>query len=522
MDPIEDPSEDSDDDSEPDDRGEVTLWFDKIAPLLTIFRTVSLSLIVQFGTYIAIDEMMIRFFGRSHFTHRMKNKPVKEGYKWFVMADSKTSYVYNITPDGRTAGNNGRGADEVVIEEGDGKILSCIKHLVQPLVEETKKTGKKFIIAMDNYFTLPRVCKMLRDYTIGVVGTGRFRSGWPGKHVTEIDASQVTFNELFWSVDEFGTMLLRWMDNGLVFMVTTVHTIMDIAFCSRKKPRVTDLNKRHVDKVWGKFGTYFIISFMLTIFYAYNHILTHLLLSILLSRTGKVCIWIPQAIDDYNHWMCGVDLCDQKVAYYHPDLRCYRNWIPMFLQLLSLIRVNCYIIYLFHHPLNKEKGTTYKTHKDFTMAIVTHLMDRAKFEIEKSNARKSKTQKRLRDYTEIIDRTDMDILEEFESQQAEEEEEPPKKRRRATRTSFKNVQRLPVIRLQEPRHLHVMGKLGGASGRPGCEFCKFMWKTKKYYGRETGTFDKDVKRTTLGCLHCDVPLCKNHFNIFHDYDSTSA
>ena len=146
MDPIEDPSEDSDDDSEPDDRGEVTLWFDKIAPLLTIFRTVSLSLIVQFGTYIAIDEMMIRFCGRSHFTHRMKNKPVKEGYKWFVMADSKTSYVYNITPDGRTAGNNGRGADEVVIEEGDGKILSCIKHLVQPLVGETKKQVRNLLL----------------------------------------------------------------------------------------------------------------------------------------------------------------------------------------------------------------------------------------------------------------------------------------------------------------------------------------------------------------------------------------
>eukprot|EP00957_Ditylum_brightwellii_P198476 15126880-Ditylum_brightwellii.AAC.1 len=70
----------------------------------------------------------------------MKNKPVKEGYKWFVMTDSKTSYVHNITPDGQTTGNNGQGAYEVVIEEGDSKRLSCIKHLVQPLVEETKRT----------------------------------------------------------------------------------------------------------------------------------------------------------------------------------------------------------------------------------------------------------------------------------------------------------------------------------------------------------------------------------------------
>eukprot|EP00957_Ditylum_brightwellii_P019898 1500969-Ditylum_brightwellii.AAC.1 len=65
----------------------------------------------------------------------------------------------------------------------------------------------------------------------------------------------------------------------------------------------------------------------------------------------------------------------------------------------------------------------------------------------------------------------MEILEEFEAQQ---EEEPPKKHRRAARAPCKIVQRLPVIRLQEPRHLHMMGRLEGANGRPGCEFCKFM------------------------------------------------
>eukprot|EP00957_Ditylum_brightwellii_P034964 2649924-Ditylum_brightwellii.AAC.1 len=77
----------------------------------------------------------------------------------------------------------------------------------------------------------------------------------------------------------------------------------------------------------------------------------------------------------------------------------------------------------------------------------------------------------------------MDILEEFEAQQAEQEEEPHKKRRRAARTSCKIVQTLPVIR------------------RPGCEFCKFTWKSKKYHGKETVTSDKYMKRATLGCLH---------------------
>ena len=37
----------------------------------------------------------------------------------------------------------------------------------------------KFCIAMDNYFTLPKLIKKLRDLQIGVVGTSRFKKNWP-------------------------------------------------------------------------------------------------------------------------------------------------------------------------------------------------------------------------------------------------------------------------------------------------------------------------------------------------------
>ena len=39
------------------------VWFLKVFPLLSIFRTVSLSFVVTFGTFMAIDEMMIFFLG---------------------------------------------------------------------------------------------------------------------------------------------------------------------------------------------------------------------------------------------------------------------------------------------------------------------------------------------------------------------------------------------------------------------------------------------------------------------------
>ena len=53
---------------------------------------------------------------------------------------------------------------------------------------------KYFVIAMEDYFTLSKVMTMLREFTIGVVGTARFHSGRPGKIFKEIDDRKINFN----------------------------------------------------------------------------------------------------------------------------------------------------------------------------------------------------------------------------------------------------------------------------------------------------------------------------------------
>ena len=103
---------------------------------------------------------------------------------------------------------------------------------------------------MDNYFTLPKLMEMLCDFMIGFLGTTRFRPGWPGQNGKEIDDTQINFNELFWSVDSFGTLLINLMDNVLVLLVTIVQKSMDVKKCLRRIPIVNKNNKRHVDRVW--------------------------------------------------------------------------------------------------------------------------------------------------------------------------------------------------------------------------------------------------------------------------------
>ena len=71
-------------------------------------------------------------------------------------------------------------------------------------------------------------------------------------------------------------------------------------------------NKNHVDTFWGE--------------------------------NGKANVKRPTLIDDYNHWMGGFDLSDQRISYYHPDIRCRRNWVPICIQLLSIIRNNSFLV----------------------------------------------------------------------------------------------------------------------------------------------------------------------------------
>ena len=54
---------------------------------------------------------------------------------------------------------------------------------------------------------------------------------------------------------------------------------------------------------------------------------------------------IPVWINDYNHFMLGVDLADQIRCYHSKHLKCRRNWLPLFLFILQVSIVNSYILF---------------------------------------------------------------------------------------------------------------------------------------------------------------------------------
>ena len=340
----------------------------------------------------------------------------------------------------------------------------------------TKDSMAKFVIAMDNYFTKPSVMKRLRDMNIGVVGTSQMQKNWPPKALRDVQKETSSFNDFYYDVDEYGTLVGRWMDNNFVLCVSTVHKVGQVIKRERRRPRLTDTNKNHVNKIWG--------------------------------NAGKQAIYIPVLIDDYNQLMGGVDVCDQRIAYYHPDLHCNRIWIPMFMQTMSIIRNNSYVVY----RTNNDKPMT---QKHFVMKMIKALMKKAHYHTLNPQDTHS------RDTREI-----QSMKRRLQTEAAVRAKQPKKLKQKPSINDF-------PMRFHRPLKCHVAVQYNGCRGT--CVVCRDLWKKGKkerkdeIVRRELNKLDtsslqwhKANKRIKQVCHYCTTKdlvcyLCDEHFNMFHQH-----
>jgi hypothetical protein len=134
-------------------------WWYKIEPLssylLPLFRQYYIP-----SSYVAIDELIVRCFGRSAYTYKMPNKPIKQGYKLYDIADH--GYVYSWIWSSKKYGLEG-----ILPQEG----LTNTGALVHALISTLPRSG--ITIYMDNYFTSVPLFESLRTKAYGAVGTTR-------------------------------------------------------------------------------------------------------------------------------------------------------------------------------------------------------------------------------------------------------------------------------------------------------------------------------------------------------------
>ena len=103
------------------------------------------------GSAVAIDEIMVRFHGRSIDTCKMPNKPIKQGYKIFALADN--GYVWHFQLSSRQ--HRIRELKKVDELTPTGSMVLQMAQLLP------KVSNSHSVIYMDNYFTSIPLFSML-------------------------------------------------------------------------------------------------------------------------------------------------------------------------------------------------------------------------------------------------------------------------------------------------------------------------------------------------------------------------
>jgi hypothetical protein len=140
-------------------------WWYKIKPLssylLPLFRQYYIP-----SSYVVIDELMVRCFGRSLHTYKMPNKPIKQGYKLYGIADY--GYVYSWIWSLKKYR-----LEAILPQEG----LTNTGAMVKALISTLPRTG--ITIYIDNYFTSIPLFKLLCNTAFGAVDITRAHKAFP-------------------------------------------------------------------------------------------------------------------------------------------------------------------------------------------------------------------------------------------------------------------------------------------------------------------------------------------------------
>ena len=189
-----------------------------------------------------------------------------------------------------------------------------------------------------------------------------------------------------------------------------------------------------------------------------------------------VTVKIPQIINNYNHWMLGVDLVHQLIAYYGPKTCCRRTQMPLFLHGSNIIRVNSYVLYketAYDHP---DVNDDINSHKQFLIAFINSLIHCAQ---DEESVQPSCTQTATPlDPTIHLNKT---------TQLRFSRNDP-------SLSTFDHIQFLPGD------HSLITTK------QRKCKYCQYLCLLAKLAGQPIST---EVRPTTE-CQVCRVNLCKKH------------
>ena len=214
----------------------------KVQPLLDLLCP-RFELAFKLGEFVAVDEAMIAFTGRVCFRQYIRGKPHPYGIKAFVLADSKTGYVYRLRVY--------FGKETDLLQ--DTSLLHTTR-VVLTLVEPLQGLGHHVIT--DCFYSSPELAMALEKR--GLVFTGTVQINRRGMPLAVKSTSDRQLQRREVKAYRAGkAMVMQWKEKRVITLLTTSGTcnVIDVRTHrgqQKQKPAVVQLyndNMLGVDKM---------------------------------------------------------------------------------------------------------------------------------------------------------------------------------------------------------------------------------------------------------------------------------
>lgn len=284
----------------------------KIAKILPILEYCNMKFKAAYSPRreLAIDESLLLWKGHLSWVQCIRSKAARFGIKSFELCESVSGYVLDIIL------YTGKGSTAAAAVEAIYGFTSSTAKIVLKLMGHY--LGKGYTLFMDNFYNSVRLCRLLKYKKTDVIGTLNRRRVDTPDDIKRLNEKQMAKGAMI-SRHCGDVSVVAWKDVKLVTTVSTYH---------------------NSDVVPG-------------------------------VRAGQQCIK-PKVVSDYNQFMGGVDLKDQKLAMYLLERKRGLKWyIKVFKRLLNISILNSYIIY----KANIGQGKI-MTHRQYRYTLAAELLEK--------------------------------------------------------------------------------------------------------------------------------------------------
>lgn len=262
----------------------------KVRPLIDIMNEKFIQY-APVGSAMSIDESMIPYFGRHSCKMYMIGKPIRFGFKAWVLATPNGYFTHFDIYQGKN------GIVEVGYEQyglGEQVVMKNADVL------RTNFPDLKFSLFFDNFFTTKSLVNNLSEYGYGGTGTlraNRLNSCQVLENPTQMKKKERGFYDFAADVNN-NVNAIRWNDNNVVTILSNQFGIEPLKTVER-----------------------------------YSRI-----------KRQRINVPQPNAIQMYNKYMGGVDLGDNGISNYRIGIRGKKWYTPIFFWILDVAITNAWIL----------------------------------------------------------------------------------------------------------------------------------------------------------------------------------